>query len=181
MEAKGPKIKGGYILYPRCFLDMLGNLPLLDRCLWTWLNCKANHKDGTLKRGQTLTTTNEIAHALCYRKGYASIKPTSQAIRKSLERLCERHLIGKRRTTRGTIITIRDYETYQSSPNYETHAKDLMKDTAKVKQTTSYKQEYIKNDKKKEGGGPPKTFYQMDCEKADAALQQAAERFLSDE
>ena len=67
-------IPGGYILYPRQFLDLLDEAPLLDRVLWTWLNCRANHRAGDLAwgrlgRGQLLATIPEMRRALSHRAG----------------------------------------------------------------------------------------------------------------
>jgi hypothetical protein len=181
MENREPKIKGGYILYPRYFLNVLDDLSPLDRHLWTWLNCKANHKDSILNRGQLLTTSCEMIQAMFYRCGYAYKKPKKASIYRTLERFRERNMIETRRTTRGLVITICDYEFYQNPSNYESNTNVNTDVTTKMTEAKHDKQECINNDKKKEGNSPPKSFYQIDCEKADAAYEQAGEKFLSNE
>jgi hypothetical protein len=178
MEAKEPKIKGGYILYPRYFLDALGDLPPLDRYLWTYLNSKANHKDSILNRGQLITTIDDLRQATRYRCGYAYKKPTKAAIYRCLERFRRKNMIETRKTTRGLVITICDYEFYQNPANYECNTTVNTNVTTKMTEAKHDKQEYLKNDKKKERFGPPKSFYQMDCERAAAAFEQARKKFL---
>ena len=82
-------IPGGYILYPRDFLDLLDEAPLLDRVLWVWLNCRANHKDGhtahgQLRRGQLLATIPEMRRALSHRAGRSLRTPSKAAVWRAL-------------------------------------------------------------------------------------------------
>jgi hypothetical protein len=117
-------IPGGYILYARQFIAMLEGAPLLDRVLWTWLNCRANHRDsdrtcGRLRRGQLVTTLDDIARAMRWRQGYVLKQPSRSSVRRALVRLAERRLIVTRRTTRGLVITLCDYKIYQEPAHYE--------------------------------------------------------------
>jgi len=180
-------IPGGYILYPRHFVDLLDEAPLLDRVLWTWLNCQANHRDGDtahgrLRRGQLLATIPTMRRALSYRAGHSLRAPTKAAVWRALERYRRRNMIETRRTTRGLIITICQYEHYQHPAHYERHAAE----TAPTTEAQHDRQE-AKNEKK--GKGPlarsasrfSKTFAEMDRDRAAAALAQAQEEFLADE
>ena len=132
-------------------------MPLLDRTLWFWLYCKANHKDytnGNLKRGELLTTIDEMRQAMRYRSGYSFRKPGRMVIWRSLGRYRERDMIVTRKTTRGLIITICDYDIYQSPDNYEIRTGAHIGTASDTTADPHYKQECNKNDKNKEGGKP---------------------------
>jgi hypothetical protein len=189
MEANQRRIEGGYVLFARAYLELLAELPVLDRALWVWLLCKANHRDSNtgLRRGQLVTTSKQMANALGYSSGYTYRKPAKQALWKSLGRLRGRDLIETRKTTRGLVITICHYELYQQPGNYGRDHGGRMGVTTEVTDVLHDRQE-LKNVKKKketERVVPPafssKSFYQMDCDKADTALAESAERFLNDE
>jgi len=180
-------IPGGYILYARDFLGLLDEAPLLDRVLWTWMNCRANHKDsdimhGRLRRGQLLATIPQMQQALSYRAGRSLRAPSKAAVWRALQRYRERHMIETRRTTRGLVITICQYERYQNPAHYGRPAKQ----TTAIRAAQPDRQE-VKNAKKE--NSPPslstwrsgKTFAEMDRERAAAALAQAQEEFLDDE
>jgi hypothetical protein len=173
-----PEIKGGYVLYPRLFLELSADWPLLDRCIWTYLVCKANHKDGVLKRGQLITTYTDIARAMRYRSGFVLKTPDKSTIGRVLQRLRLCNLIATYRTTRGLVITICGYDSYQSPASYERNEERAYCATDYATTASHDKQEY-KNEKKKEGYHPPKSFYQMDCERADKAFAEAARKFLA--
>ena len=178
-------IPGGYILYPRDFLDLLDEAPLLDRVLWVWLNCRANHKDGhtahgQLRRGQLLATIPEMRRALSHRAGRSLRTPSKAAVWRALERYRRRNMIETRRTTRGLVITICEYEHYQNPAHYERHATETA-------QTTEAQHDRQEKRNEKKGKGPlarfaarfSKTFAEMDRDRAAAALAQ--EEFLADE
>jgi len=180
-------IPGGYILFPRHFLDLLDEAPLLDRVLWIWLNCRANHRDsdivhGRLGRGQLLATIPQMQQALSHRAGRSLRTPSKAAIWRGLERFRRRNMIETRRTTRGLVITICQYEVYQNSAHYSRH----MTETAQAAEAQHDRQK--ENNPKKEKRPPcssvsplSKTFAEMDRERAASALAQAQEEFLADE
>jgi hypothetical protein len=186
MERNQRLIEGGYVLFARAYLEMLADLPVLDRALWMWLLCKANHRDcdNGLRRGQLVTTTKQMAEAMRYVSGCAFSKPSPQAIRRSLRRLCERNMAESRKTTRGLVVTICHYDRYQRAASYGSTMADRMADAMEVRKAAHDKQELKKVKKKEEGvlasAFSSKSFYQMDCDKADAALAESAERFLND-
>jgi len=181
------RIPGGYILYPRVFLDLLSEAPLLDRVLWIWLNCQANHRDsdmvhGRLRRGQLLATIPQMRQALSYRAGRSLRTPSKAAIWRGLERFRQRNMIETRRTTRGLVITICQYEHYQSPARYGRH-------TTETAQTVAARHDRQQENNAKKGKRSPhssaspvsKTFAEMDRERAATALAQAQEEFLADE
>jgi len=182
-------IKGGYILYPRVFLEITADWPLLDRVLWSWLWCKANHTDSTgyrrnLKRGQLFTSIKQLQNELSFKVGYRTKKPSAKQLRRTLEGLCEGQMIVTAKVTHGIVITICDYDFYQQPASYESPCEGLTKVPAKVQQGAKYKQELKndKNEKKKHSSCSSSNFnsnyktpYEMQCEKA---LKLAQENFL---
>lgn len=187
MKPANTHISGGYILYSRCFLHMLEEAPLLDRALWTWLNCRANHKDlnshaGHLARGQLLAGLSEMRDALCHRAGRSVRRPSKAAVYRALERYRRRNMIETRRTTRGLVITICDYERYQNPGNYERHASETVETPI-----ARHDRQQEKNEKKKRGSSSfshsslSRTFEQMDRDRAAQALAQVRKEFLADE
>jgi len=184
-------IRGGYILFARRFIELLADMPLLDRTLWVWLYCKANHKDyAGLARGELVTTIDEMRDAMSYRSGYRMIKPSIMDVRRALGRYCGSNMVVTRKTTRGLVITICDFDLYQNPANYGCYADVRTGDTAGDKNRAHYKQECNKNEKNEEGGKPTsfsfkssymKTFDEMDCERASQARQTAIKEFLADE
>jgi SNF2 family DNA or RNA helicase len=154
--------------------------------LWLWLYCKANHKDypdGNLKRGQLLTTYGQLQEAMKYSYGCSKKVKSKEDIR----RLHRARMINKRKTTRGLVVTICDYDIYQEPDNYGIHTGAHITPASETTVDPHYKQECINNDKNKEGGKPPnfsskpvylKTLDELARERADAAFDRAAKRFL---
>ena len=183
-------IPGGYILYPRLFIEQLENAPLLDRVLWLWLLCRANHSNhsefySSLKRGQLVATTEHMREALQHRSGYCMKKPSRDRICKALERLRSGGMIDTRRTSRGLVVTLCDYDRYQDPAaygrRYDRSVRSVTGDTH-----GRYDRQEGKNEKKGKGTScsfnrGTKTFEEIDRERAERALAQAQEKFLSDD
>jgi len=114
------RIPGGFILYPRCFLEMLEEAPLLDHALWTWLNCRAGRTVvvGQLEPGQLLTSIPRMQYALRHHVGNAVRIPNKVGIWRALERFRNRHMLQTQRLSRGLLITICDYAVYQDPDRY---------------------------------------------------------------
>jgi hypothetical protein len=185
MNDRPASIPCGYILYARQFLDMFEGMPLLDHVLWTWLNCRASHRDGDgrggrLRRGELLTTLSQLRDALSHRAGCSVRRPSKAAVYRALERARRRHMIETRRTTRGLIVTICDYDLYQTPASYERAPRT----TPTMPDAPHDRQEEPKNNKKAKGAlssSCQKTFDEMDRERAARALARATEEFLADD
>jgi len=194
-----PKIKGGYIIFPREFIDTFAGTPLLDRVLLTYLYCKASHKaspsSNGLNRGQLLTTIKQLQQAASYPIGYRCISPGIGQLRKTLRRLQESNTIEFQKTTRGLLVTICNYSFYQDPQNYESPHEATTKEHTKDKNSAHYIQECNKNDKNvinnsnkasfsfssSQQQRPSMSFDQQDRLRAQHALEQAKKEFLADE
>lgn len=132
------KIKGGYILFARKFLDsgIMDKPPLWSK-LFLWMLLKANRTDGYkgLKPGEFYTNIREMRDAMTHFVGYRKETPTPKQIRRVYEGLSRGTAGGTAKGTgetikvsplkgnRGVKITILNYEAYQDPKNYEGHRK----------------------------------------------------------
>jgi len=150
------RIPGGFILLARRLFDSeIWNEPPLYFKVWVFLLMSANHKDqvgGKLKRGQCLIRYEDIQDATTYMVGYRRERPSKPQIAKILRRLREGNMIATTKTTRGLVVTICNYETYQDPSKYESNNEDPA--TAMRRQqlgsTINKNDKNDKNDKKKE-------------------------------
>ena len=122
-----PNAPGGFVLLARKTLesDLMVMNPLAFK-LFFWMILKANFKDrDKLKRGQILTTIEEMREAGSYLIGYRKEKPSRDQIRSCYEALAKATMIATTKTTRGMVITILNYDRYQTPANYEAHTEPL--------------------------------------------------------
>jgi len=135
------KIEGGFFIIARSLFEhRLMNKPPLNFKLWAWMLFKANFKDhGKLKRGQLLTSIEEMREAMSYLVGYRKEKPSRDEIRNCYEAFAKTTMITTAKTTRGMIITILNYDKYQNPKNYETHSENHNENTAKTPVGPHYK------------------------------------------
>jgi hypothetical protein len=83
---------------------------------------KAQFKESKgLTRGQFLVTISGMREAMTYRIGYRAVKPSIDQIRSAYEAFAKAGMITTMKTTRGMIVTILNYNKYQSPENYENH------------------------------------------------------------
>jgi hypothetical protein len=129
-----PLIPGGYILLSRKILnnEIMKKPPLYFK-IWAWILLNAQHKDyGNLKRGQLFTSIPEMQEAMSYKVGYRIEKPTKKQIWGVLEWLRNSYegntkvttnvpMIETTKVTHGIIITVVNYDLYQTPSNYESN------------------------------------------------------------
>lgn len=119
------KIKGGYYIKARSITSSeIMHSPPHVREVWDWLLMKANHKDykissKTIKRGQLLTSLDEIREGLSWYVGYRKKSYTKDHMKASTKALRKASMITSTKTTRGIFITICNYDHYQDPRNYE--------------------------------------------------------------
>ncbi|WP_428567048.1 MAG: hypothetical protein ACP59X_07250 [Solidesulfovibrio sp. DCME] len=119
-----PNAPGGFVLLARRTLEsaLMAMNPLAFK-LFFWMILKANFKDrDKLKRGQLLTTIEEMREAGSYLIGYRKQKPSRDQIRSCYEALAKATMIATARTTRGMVITVLNYDKYQDFSAYEVHS-----------------------------------------------------------
>lgn len=113
-------IPGGCVLVARKMLDsdIMNQSPLVLK-LWLWFLMKANWKDrDQLKRGELVTTIAEMQEAMSHFSGWRKISPTPDQIRSAYGSLTHTARITTRKTTRGMVISVINYATYQDTLSY---------------------------------------------------------------
>ena len=141
-----PEIRGGYVLLSRrIFEGSYAGRPPWEFMLWVWMLAEANHqqrRDGQkLGRGQLLTTLARMQDAVAYMVGSRRVAPGRPAIAKYLRRQREGNAVATAKTTRGLIITIVQYDYYQTAANYESNGEDHPKARRRVPERAHDRQE----------------------------------------
>lgn len=123
MSSEQGHISGGCVLLARKMLesDLMDQSPLIMK-LWVWMLLKANWRDrNQLDRGQLVTTIQEMREAMSHHSGWRKVTPSPDEIRSAYGALSKTARITVRRTTRGVVITVLNYEAYQDLHSYAPH------------------------------------------------------------
>ncbi len=125
------------------------------REIWLYLLRKANHSDvnvhGTvIKRGQLVTRYSDILDDLSWYVGFRKESYKRHHCETAMKLLTREQMITTTRTTRGMIVTICNYDYYQTPENYETDKGRRNKATTKPQSshTINKNVKNIKNKKK---------------------------------
>lgn len=107
---------GGFIALHRSILDWEWYGDVNTRCLFIHLLLTANYENRkvrgtTVKRGQVLTTVRKLAE---------EVSLTPQKVRTALDHLESTHEITHAANPKGTVITIKNYEKYQTATHLST-------------------------------------------------------------
>jgi predicted small metal-binding protein len=135
------KIKGGYILLSRKIIESeIFKKPPLYLKVWVYLITKAQYREyNKLKRGQLWTSIPEIMEACSWYVGFRKVTPTKKQIFTIIdwlrnpsnpcksrfpyegndERNKKETMIGTTKGTHGMLVTIVNYNVYQTPENYE--------------------------------------------------------------
>lgn len=142
------QIQGGYILLARKLFDSwLMDKPPLWMKLWVWMLGQANWKDrDKLKRGQFITTADDMKEAMSYHVGARICRHSDKEIRRAYEGLTKGGMVGRTKSTRGMVITICNYDLYQDFNNYEGHHEGQHEKSTKG-QVGAQDTEYIENNR----------------------------------
>jgi len=142
-------INGGYIMISRAVMDSdVYASPPHVRVIWLHLLLKATHKaNKNFERGQCLVTLGGISEDLSWRRGFAREKFSKSKCEFSLKWLTKNGMITKRKTTRGLIITICNYDRYQDPRNYESNTKHSTH-TTRSKQSSDTINKNVKEEEK---------------------------------
>lgn len=157
-------IEGGYIIIARKIeTSSIAEAPPYAREIWFYLLRTANHKDNNIcKRGQTIRRYIDIREALKWYIGYRKCMYSITQCENAMKLLMKARMITKMRTTRGLLITICNYNTYQNPKLYESQNEKGTSATMEPqhRHTINKNVKKDKNDKKKEKKNiSPKTLY----------------------
>ncbi len=139
----------GYVKLWRKIIDSeLMDKPPLWSKLWNWMLVMANRfNGGGLAVGQFHSSIDEMREAMSWHVGYRKVTPTKQEIRKAYEGLAKATMINTAKTTRGMIITIVNFATYQGNSRNEEHSEEHSEILAKDYEGAQDKQELENKEK----------------------------------
>jgi len=129
------KIPGGYYIKARKIQESeIATAPPHVREIWDWFLKEANHKDSKssskiIKRGQCVRTYKDIQEGLSWMVGWRKCKYSKAQCETAMKYLKKHGMITTTKTTRGMIVTVVNYDTYQNPENYENHKRTTMKPT----------------------------------------------------
>lgn len=112
--------------------------------IWFFIVNKVNHTDNKLfKRGENLTTYKEIQNAT---------KATKDQVDKFIRWAKEESMLTTRKTTRGMIISVLNYDKYQDLNHYrdDTESETKAKQKRNRSDTITNNDKNVKNDNNKE-------------------------------
>ena len=139
----GPEIPGGFVLLSRQVMDsdLTGKPPMFFK-LWIWLLCRARRKaNGKFNVGEVFTSIDEMREAMSWYIGFRKIKPTKNEIRKAYESFMKEGMATTRKTTRGLVISLSNFEKYQNPKSYEAHTESPTKNPRRTHERAHYTQE----------------------------------------
>lgn len=137
------RIKGGYVLQPRCFDGSdAAHFPPCTREVWFFLIRNVNHaQNGKFDRGSGFFKLEDVQNSLSWSVGYRTEKYSKPQITKALRRLREENMIATTKATRGVFVTVLNYDKYQDPSLYEGNNEGNTKETRRKHEGTHLKQE----------------------------------------
>ncbi len=92
--------------------------------IWIYIIGKANHKDKkyngySLNRGQCFVTYKELGEQIRYKIGFRNSKPRPSLVKHCMKHLMKELMITTMKEPRGVVITVLNYDRYQTLTNYE--------------------------------------------------------------
>jgi len=145
-------IQGGYYIKARCIQESdIAAKPPCVRETWDWLLRNANHADnGKLQRGQLVRTLSDIKEGLAWYVGYRKMTYSENQLKHSMKALRTLLMINATKTTRGMLITICNYERFQTPANYESTSESTIEIPTKAPRITFASPTINKNSNKEE-------------------------------
>jgi hypothetical protein len=124
-------IDGGYYIKARCIQNSdISFAPPHVREIWDWLIKESNHKDTKIcLRGQCIRTYKDIINGLSWMVGWRKMSYTKSQCENAMKYLTKHTMIATKKTTRGLIITVLNYDKYQDVKNYKDTMSATQNDT----------------------------------------------------
>ncbi len=139
----------GYVLIARSLDEsVIAHAAPCTRELFHLCIRRANFRDRqwggrVIRRGQWATSYRDIQEALHWTVGFRKITYSKAQIEASMKMLRRGSMITTSKTTRGLLITVVNYDTYQRPDNYEGHTEDHGEDHNK----TTHKEKKVRKEK----------------------------------
>jgi hypothetical protein len=143
------KIEKGYYIKARCVKDSkISIAPPYIREIWDWILREANHKDTIssgrkIHRGELVRSFKDIQEDLKWMVGYRKETYKKWQCENAMRVLTREEMITTKKTTRGMLIKVVNYDTYQDPKNYENNNENSTRATREQQRTDTIN----KNDK----------------------------------
>ncbi|MCP3941081.1 MAG: hypothetical protein GY710_06315 [Desulfobacteraceae bacterium] len=131
-------IPGGYIIKAKCIeKSKIASAPPCTRETWNWLLLNANFKDSTgksghtVKRGQIFCRYKDILEGLTWFVGFKATTYSTSQMKATMKYLRDELMVTTRKHRQGVMITICNYDKYQTFTNYEQTNEQTNGDTTK--------------------------------------------------
>jgi len=153
-------IPDGYYLKARCIKDSaIAHAPPHVREIWDYLLREAFWKDGRhVKRGEVPTGYDEIREALHWKIGWRKEGYSKSQCETAMKHLKKHGMITTRRTTGGFIVSICNYERFQTPDNYENHKETATRTTGEPQPPDTTDEEGYKKEELKGSAPAPVGF-----------------------
>ena len=161
------RIKGGYILKARCIeKSAIAHAPPHAREVFDYFLRTAFWKDGEkLKRGQLHTCYRDIQNDLCWYIGNRPMRYEKHHIETAVKLLKKAGAITAVKATRGMLVTVCNYERFQTPENYENHTETDLKPTRDLQESPTIDEEGKKLRRENISTPAPKGFPHEDFER----------------
>ena len=152
-------IEGGYYIKARCIQNSnISFAPPHIREIWDWLIKEVNHKDNKIcLRGQCIRTYKDIINGLSWMVGWRKMGYTKSQCENAMKYLKKHTMIATKKTTRGMVITVLNYDKYQDIKNYKDTMSATIEATGKPQSSHTINKE-LKEEKNKEETIKEKTY-----------------------
>jgi hypothetical protein len=135
-------IKGGYYIKARQIkFSAITHSPPYVRELWDYLLREAawedkKHGSFIIKKGQLFKTYKDIINDLSWKVGYRTERYSKNQMKRAMKYLRDNTMIATMKEPRGVMITVLNYEFYQSPKNYERTTSATTKEPTKEPRAT---------------------------------------------
>ena len=143
--------KGYYIKARKIQDSEIAHAPPHVREIWDYFLREANHQEvkkygKTIQRGQLIRTYGDIIEALHWMVGWRKMSYSKSDCETAMKYLKKRAMVLTEKTTRGMVVTVCNYDTYQDPKHYENHKESYSKPTGEPQSDDTIN----KNGRKKE-------------------------------
>lgn len=121
------QITGGYILKARSIQQSeISKCSPCVREVWDWLLMNATHKQKQhngfiVERGQLFCSYSDIRNGLAWYIGWRKMTYSERSTKDAMKRLRKRTMICTTKRPRGMLVTICNYNAFQTPENYEAY------------------------------------------------------------
>ena len=177
------RIPKGYTLKPRIIYDSwIAHAPPVVRETWMYLIDFANHSQAKyngfqLERGQRFVRLSDVREALHWMVGYRKNTYSVNQMKHSMKVLRREGMITTTNHPRGMVVTICNYNKYQSPANYESTNESTNESTIDQPSINQSSPSINKNEKKNKELKKENKYTESDLQSASFMFDRIKEKF----